>query len=128
MAFTDHVGRYMGKRYDADFFLEEGVNGSHACEYLFTIDSGMQIIRNFKFANWYASASAPSDNFSLTLMSFTPAIRQTGYGDIHLVPDMSTLRVAAWLPKTALILCDCIDRVRPFHLSHTLHHGPNYLQ
>jgi hypothetical protein len=53
MAFTDHVGRWMGKRYDADFFLEEGVNGSHACEYLFTTDPGMNIIRNFKFANWY---------------------------------------------------------------------------
>src|SRR5690606_34290195 len=30
----------------------------------------------------------------------------TGYGDIRLVPDLSTLRLATWLPKTALVLCD----------------------
>jgi glutamine synthetase len=29
-----------------------------------------------------------------------------GYGDFHLVPDLSTLRVAAWLDRTAMIICD----------------------
>jgi glutamine synthetase len=29
-----------------------------------------------------------------------------GYGDFHLVPDLVTLRVASWLDKTALVLCD----------------------
>jgi len=49
------VGRPLGKRYDAEFFLEEGVKGSHACEYLFTVDVEQTIWRGFKFANWFAS-------------------------------------------------------------------------
>ena len=33
MVFTDLYGRFMGKRYDAEFFLEEGVgHGTHACD------------------------------------------------------------------------------------------------
>jgi glutamine synthetase len=32
-----------------------------------------------------------------------------GYGDFHLVPDMNTLRLATWLEKTALVLCDVKD-------------------
>jgi glutamine synthetase len=31
---------------------------------------------------------------------------QKGYGDVHLLPDLSTLRKAAWLDKTAIVLCD----------------------
>jgi glutamine synthetase len=31
---------------------------------------------------------------------------EKGYGDFHLVPDLSTLRTASWLDKTALVLCD----------------------
>jgi glutamine synthetase len=31
---------------------------------------------------------------------------ESGYGDIRCLPDWSTLRRAAWLPKTALVLCD----------------------
>jgi glutamine synthetase len=29
-----------------------------------------------------------------------------GYGDFRLIPDLQTLRVASWLDKTALVLCD----------------------
>lgn len=36
--------------------------------------------------------------------------RQSGYGDVHLKPDLGTLRKVAWLPKTALVLCDIFDR------------------
>src|SRR5436309_15986691 len=31
---------------------------------------------------------------------------ELGYGDFHLVPDLGTLRLASWLEKTALVLCD----------------------
>ncbi|CAM6101993.1 unnamed protein product [Calypogeia fissa] len=34
---------------------------------------------------------------------------EQGYGDIHLMPDMTTLRVASWLKNTALVLCDVVD-------------------
>ena len=34
---------------------------------------------------------------------------QQGYGDVHLVPDMNTLRMAAWQDKTAMVFCDVKD-------------------
>lgn len=82
--FTDHYGRFMGKRFDAEYFLEEIVeHGAHACDYLLTVDMEMEPVSGYRFANW-----------------------AQGYGDFHLVPDWSTLRVASWLERTALVLCD----------------------
>lgn len=84
VAFTDHYGRLMGKRYDGDFFLESVVDsGSHACDYLLTTDMEMEPVQGYSFANW-----------------------ELGYGDFHLIPDMSSLRIADWLDKTAIVLCD----------------------
>ena len=34
---------------------------------------------------------------------------ERGYGDFHLVPDLSTLRIADWLSTTAIVLCDLHD-------------------
>ena len=36
LAFTDHYGRLMGKRLDAEFFLGDP-SGTHACDYLLTV-------------------------------------------------------------------------------------------
>jgi glutamine synthetase len=84
VVFTDHYGRFMGKRFDADFFLDDAlVNGAHACDYLLTVDMEMNPTPGYRFANW-----------------------ERGYGDFHLVPDLATLRQAAWLDKTAMVLCD----------------------
>lgn len=83
VAFTDHYGRLVGKRFDAEFFLESTVkDGTHACDYLLTTDMEMEPIPGYDFANW-----------------------ELGYGDFHLVPDFKTLRVASWQEKTAMILC-----------------------
>jgi len=83
VAFTDHYGRLVGKRFDAEFFLESTVkDGTHGCDYLLTTDMEMEPIPGYDFANW-----------------------ELGYGDFHLVPDFKTLRVASWLEKTAIILC-----------------------
>jgi len=87
VAFTDHYGRLMGKRYEARFFLEEALeHGAHACDYLLTVDVEMNPVPGYRFANW-----------------------ERGYGDFHLVPDLATLRVASWLERTALVLCDVHD-------------------
>lgn len=84
VAFSDHYGRMMGKRFDADFFLEACANGgTHACDYLLTTDMEMEPVPGYESANW-----------------------ELGYGDFHLVPDLKTLRIASWLEKTALVLCD----------------------
>lgn len=87
MGFTDHIGRIMGKRFDAEFFVDEvWGHGTHGCNYLLTVDMDMEPVPGYEFANW-----------------------ELGYGDFHLVPDINTLRVASWLEKTALVLCQVED-------------------
>lgn len=87
VGFTDHYGRLMGKRYDAEMFVDSIAEaGAHACTYLLTTDMEMEPVRGYRFANW-----------------------ELGYGDFHLVPDMATLRRATWLPRSALVLCDVCD-------------------
>ena len=82
--FTDHYGRLMGKRFDAEMFVDEvAEGGGHACDYLLTVDMEMEPVPGYKFANW-----------------------ELGYGDVHMVADMDTLRIATWLEKTAFVLCD----------------------
>ena len=84
VGFTDHYGRMLGKRFDAEMFVEDVIGqGAHACDYLLTVDMEMDPVPGYKFANW-----------------------EKGYGDFHLVPDMTTLRRASWLEKTAIVLCD----------------------
>jgi glutamine synthetase len=84
VAFTDHYGRLVGKRFDGEFFLQSGIKeGTHACDYLLTTDMEMEPVPGFTFANW-----------------------ELGYGDFHLVPDLNTLRIADWLEKTAIVFCD----------------------
>src|SRR3954468_18045830 len=87
VGFTDHYGRLLGKRFDAEMFVENVVSqGAHACDYLLTVDMEMDPVPGYRFANW-----------------------ELGYGDFHLVPDLSTLRRASWLEKSALVLCDIHD-------------------
>jgi glutamine synthetase len=82
--FTDHYGRMMGKRFDAGMFVDEICShGGHACDYLLTVDMEMEPVPGYRYASW-----------------------ELGYGDFHLVPDPATLRVASWLDKSALVLCD----------------------
>lgn len=84
VAATDHYGRLVGKRYDAELFVAEiHDHGTHGCDYLLTTDMEMEPVPGYRFANW-----------------------ELGYGDFQLAPDLNTLRVASWLDKTALVLCD----------------------
>ena len=84
VGFTDHFGRLVGKRYDARMFLDQvATDGTHGCDYLLTTDMDMEPVAGYSFASW-----------------------ERGYGDVHMVPDLDTLRVASWLDRTALVLCD----------------------
>src|SRR4030095_5537401 len=80
----DQYGRLMGKRIVGrpfvDHVLDEGV---HACIYLFTVDMEMEPLAGFKLTSW-----------------------ERGYGDMKLVPDLTSWRLLPWLPKTALVFCD----------------------
>jgi glutamine synthetase len=87
VGFTDLYGRLAGKRFDASFFLDTvAADGTHGCDYLLTVDMEMEPVSGYKFASW-----------------------ELGYGDVHLVPDLGSLRRADWLDRTALVLCDVED-------------------
>lgn len=87
VGFTDHYGRMMGKRFDAEFFVQDAADhGTHGCDYLLIVDMEMNPTSGYTYANW-----------------------ERGFGDFHLVPDLSTLRVASWLDKTAMVLCDVMN-------------------
>ena len=76
-----------GPLFDAAFFVESAlVDGTHACDYLLTVDMEMEPVEGHRYANW-----------------------EKGYGDFHLVPDLDTLRPAGWTDRTAFVLCDVID-------------------
>ncbi len=82
--FADGLGRLMGKRVVGRYFLDHVLeHGVHACIYLFTVDMEMEPLPGFKLTSW-----------------------ERGYGDMKLVPDLSTWRVLPWLPRTALVFCD----------------------
>src|SRR6266513_4232703 len=84
-AFTDMQGRLMGKRLDAEFFLEE-LDAGHeveGCNYLLAVEMEMDPVPGYAMASW-----------------------ERGYGDFDLVPDFATMRRIPWLEGTALVLCD----------------------
>jgi glutamine synthetase len=83
-AFPDLYGRLLGKRFTGHFFLEEvSTGGLHVCDYLLACDMEMDPVPGYSFTSW-----------------------EKGYGDVRPVPDLSTLRVATWLDRTALVICD----------------------
>lgn len=86
-AIPDLYGRLVGKRILAGFFLDEiAGDGMHVCDYLLACDMEMNPTPGYAFTNW-----------------------ASGYGDLHAVPDLGTLRVAAWLERSAVVLCDAKD-------------------
>jgi glutamine synthetase len=86
-AMPDLYGRLVGKRIHGRFFLEEVTrHGMHACDYLLACDMEMDPTPGYAFTNW-----------------------EKGYGDLCAVPDLESLRVAAWLDRSAIVLCDARD-------------------
>jgi glutamine synthetase len=84
VALTDMQGRLQGKRFHAQFFLDEVVaHATEACAYLLAVDTDMNTVDGYALTSW-----------------------EDGYGDFMLVPDMATLRVIPWQPATALVLAD----------------------
>ena len=71
MAFTDMQGRLIGKRVAARHFLENiSHHGAECCNYLLAVDVENNTVQGYEFSSW-----------------------DTGYGDMVMVPDMSTLRM-----------------------------------
>jgi len=86
VTFTDVQGRLQGKRLHGRYFLDEAVHhGAEGCNYLLAVDVDMNTVGGYEMSSW-----------------------ERGYGDFLLQPDMSTLRLATWLPATALVQCDLL--------------------
>jgi glutamine synthetase len=53
VGFTDLYGRLVGKRFDIDYFLQHvAARGTHACDYLLTVDMEMDPTPGYRLANW----------------------------------------------------------------------------
>ncbi|MBX8826469.1 glutamine synthetase family protein [Ochrobactrum sp. SFR4] len=96
VCLTDMQGRLVGKRFYAPFFVESAYDETHGCSYLLADDIDMEPVAGYEAASW-----------------------DKGYGDFVIKPDMSTLRTAPWLEKTALVLCDVLDHHDHSDLAHS---------
>ncbi|WP_422367180.1 glutamine synthetase family protein [Pelagibius sp.] len=97
VCMVDMQGRLVGKRFQAEFFVDTAEDETHACNYLLANDIDMEPVPGYAAANW-----------------------TQGYGDFVMKPDLSTLRVTPWLEGTALVLCDVLN-----HHGHTpVEHSP----
>jgi glutamine synthetase len=84
VAFADMQGRLTGKRVSARLFVEEvASHGAECCNYLLAVDVEMNTVDGYAMSSW-----------------------ESGYGDMVMRPDLSTLRRLPWLPGTALVMAD----------------------
>jgi glutamine synthetase len=94
--FVDMQGRLIGKRFQAEFFLETAVEETHGCNYLLADDIDMEPVPGYAAASW-----------------------ARGYGDFVMRPDLATLMRASWLEGTALVLADVLDHATHENVPHS---------
>ncbi|MGD0082704.1 MAG: glutamine synthetase family protein [Acidimicrobiales bacterium] len=84
VAITDMQGRLQGKRFDARHFLHEVVDhATEGCSYLLAVDVDMNTVSGYAISSW-----------------------DSGYGDFVMQPDLATLRMMSWHPKTVICHAD----------------------
>jgi glutamine synthetase len=84
VSLTDMQGRLQGKRLDADFFLEDVLDGhTEGCNYLMAVDIDMNTVGGYAMSSW-----------------------DSGYSDMVMKPDMNTLHRIPWQSGTVGVLCD----------------------
>ncbi len=96
VAMVDMQGRLIGKRFQAEYFVDGAYEETHACDYLLANDIDMEPVPGYAAASW-----------------------DKGYGDFVMKPDLTTMRRLPWLEGTALVVCDVLD-----HHHHDLAHSP----
>ncbi len=72
VAMVDMQGRLIGKRFQAEYFVDGAHEETHGCDYLLANDIDMEPVPGYAAASW-----------------------DKGYGDFVLKPDLATLRHAA---------------------------------
>lgn len=93
---VDMQGRLMGKRFQAQFFIDSAYAETHSCNYLQATDMEMYTVEGYQSTSWAA-----------------------GYGDYTMKPDMNTLRRLPWLEGTAMVLCDVLDHHTHLDVAHS---------
>ena len=84
VAFTDMQGRLVGKRISARLFKDEvSSHGAECCNYLLAVDVENNTVDGYRISSW-----------------------EKGYGDMVMIPDLSTLRLVPWLGGTAMVTAD----------------------
>ena len=84
VAVTDMQGRLQGKRIDADFFVDNFIDGvAEGCSYLLASDVEMRTVDGFALTSW-----------------------DRGYGDVAFRPDFSTVRRVPWHERTVIVFAD----------------------
>jgi len=84
VGFTDMQGRLVGKRIAARHFVDEVMaHGTECCNYLLAVDVELNTIDGYRLTSW-----------------------ESGYGDMAMLPDLTTLRRVPWIPGSALVLAD----------------------
>jgi glutamine synthetase len=99
VCIADMQGRLVGKRFQAEYFVDGAHEATHGCDYLLANDIDMEPVPGYAAASW-----------------------EKGYGDLVMKPDLATLRRIPWLDGTALVLCDVLD-----HHHHELAHSPRQI-
>ncbi len=84
VSLTDMQGRLQGKRLDADYFIEDVLDGhTESCNYLMAVDIDMNTVDGYAMSSW-----------------------ERGYGDMVMKPDLNTLHRIPWQSGTVGVLCD----------------------
>jgi len=80
----DLDGVWRGKQVSAEYFLSKAAfEGTQISNILFAWDVNDELVEDLAYTSW-----------------------DTGYPDIALIPDLSTLALVPWEPKTASVICD----------------------
>jgi glutamine synthetase len=86
LVLVDMQGRLQGKRVSAQHFLDVVLDrGCEAQSYLLATDVEMNTLSGYDIASW-----------------------ETGYGNLVMRPDMSTLRRIPWHPSSVLVFADMV--------------------
>ena len=81
---VDLDGVWRGKQFCIDYFLDSvAAKGSNIADVLLGWDVADELIEGLAYTSW-----------------------ETGYPDIKLMPDLSTLRLVPWEPRVAAVFCD----------------------
>ena len=85
---SDLNGIFRGKRVPAARFVEHPLNPVHVSDFFWAIDSEENVMeREAGYPGWWPSWDL-------------------GFGDVLPIPDLATLRIAPWLDRTAVVLCE----------------------